>query len=317
MDYRMLGNSNLSLSVAGLGCNNFGLKIGQSETDHVIGKALDLGITFFDTADVYAGEVGNSEELLGKALGTRRKDIVLATKFGGAMNGPALENGGSRTFIFDAVEASLKRLGTDYIDLYQYHQPDGKTPIEETLTALTDLISQGKVRYIGCSKFSASQLADAGQCAVVDNLAGFVSAQNHYSLLTRDIEDDLVLTCRDLGVGLIPFFPLESGLLTGKYRRGEDAPKGSRFDLFGERIASTFLTERNFALTADLQGLADQQGVSLLDLALGWVAHQPAVTSVIAGATTPDQVEQNVKAVAWAPDAATRNAIDHITKTPI
>ena len=317
MDYRVLGNSDLKLSVAGLGCNNFGLKISQSETDHVVAKALDLGITFFDTADVYAGEAGTSEELLGKALGPRRKEIVLATKFGGGMNGPAPENGGSRAHIFDSVEVSLKRLGTDYIDLYQYHQPDGKTPIEETLTALTDLVSQGKVRYIGCSNFSASQLADAGQCAVVDNLASFVSAQNHYSLLNRDIEDDLVLACKDLNVGLIPFFPLESGLLTGKYRRGEEAPKGSRFDLFGDLIASTFLTERNYALTADLQGLADQLNISLLDLALGWIAHQPAVTSVIAGATTPDQVVQNAKAVAWVPDAATRNAIDHITKISI
>ena len=301
MEFRPLGQSDLKVSAVGLGCNNFGLKLDQAGTNAVVSRALDLGINFFDTADVYEGGSGNSEVLLGAALGGRRSEVILGTKFGGAMNGPAPENGGSKEFILQAVESSLKRLGTDYIDLYQYHKPDGFTPIEETLRALEDLVQQGKVRYIGSSNFTGPQLKEAADCSSEHGLSAFVSAQNRYSLITRDIEQDLVPVCKALNVGVLPFFPLESGLLTGKYNAGREAPKGSRFDLWGDRIASTFMTESSLKILGRVEELCHRLSEDMVTVAMGWLAHKPCVTSVIAGATTPDQVEQNVRGGAWRP----------------
>jgi len=301
MEQRQLGQSDLFVSTVGLGCNNFGLKLDQDGTNAVVARSLELGINFFDTADVYEGDQGNSEILLGRALGNRRQDVLIGTKFGGAMNGPAPEDGGSRTFIMSAVEDSLTRLGTDYIDLYQYHKPDGLTPIEETLRALEDLVKQGKVRYIGCSNFDGALLADADDCSSSNGLSHFVSAQNRYSLITRGIETDLVSVCKERHVGILPFFPLESGLLTGKYRPGSDAPKGSRFDLWGDRIASTFMTEASLSAVDKLRAICERIGEEMVTVAMGWLVHRPAVASVIAGATTPAQVEQNVRGGAWVP----------------
>ena len=310
MERRRLGQSDLQVSIVGLGCNNFGLKLDQMGTNHVVSRALELGVNFFDTADVYEGDQGNSEELLGVALGERRKEIIIGTKFGGAMNGPAPKDGGSRDFILSAVEASLKRLGTDYIDLYQYHKPDGVTPIEETLRALEDLVSQGKVRYIGSSNFNGALLTEAAECSRANGLPNFVSAQNRYSLITREIETDLVPACEELNVGILPFFPLESGLLTGKYQSGAAAPKGSRFDLWGDRIASTFMTESSLNLLAKLEELCDRIDVDMVTVAMGWLANRPGVASVIAGATTPEQVEQNVKGGAWSAPEDVQSELD-------
>jgi len=310
MERRQLGQSDLHVSVVGLGCNNFGLKLGQEGTDAVVSRALDLGINFFDTADVYEGDRGNSETLLGRALGKQRKDVLIGTKFGGAMNGPAPKDGGSKDFIMSAVEASLTRLGTDYIDLYQYHKPDGVTPIEETLRALEDLVSQGKVRHIGSSNFSGALLTDAATCSSANGLSQFVSAQNRYSLITRDIEDDLVPVCEKLEVGILPFFPLESGLLTGKYMPDSEVPKGSRFDLWGDRIASTFMTDASAGAVAKLRELCERIGEDMVTVAMGWLVHRPAVASVIAGATTPEQVEQNVRGGTWAPPEDVRRELD-------
>src|SRR5579863_6134457 len=230
MEYRRLGNSGLQVSLAGLGCNNFGMRIDAEQSRAVVHRALDEGITLFDTADIY-GNRGQSEEMLGKALGDRRKEIVLATKFGMAMGDGPYMHGGSRRYIAAAVEASLKRLGTDYIDLYQIHQPDTETPQQETLEALTDLVRAGKVRYIGSSNFSGWQTAEAACISRNQGLASYVSAQNHYNLLERRVERELVPACKHFGVGILPYFPLASGLLTGKYQRGAQPPEGTRLAL--------------------------------------------------------------------------------------
>ncbi len=296
MDARALGRSGLQVSVVGLGCNNFGRRCGEEATRAVVEKALDSGITLFDTADVY-GPGGLSEELLGKALGGRRRDVVLATKFGLPMGEGPLRRGASRRWIFDAVEASLRRLATDWIDLYQLHFPDPATPLEETLRALDDLVRQGKVRYVGCSNFSGWQVADAAWIARTHGLAPFVTAQNHYNLLERGVEAEVAPAAAAFGLSLLPYFPLASGLLTGKYRRGEKAPDGTR--LAAGRFGSQYLTERNFDRVEKLEGFAREAGHSLLELAISWLASQPLVASVIAGATSPEQVEQNVHAAGW------------------
>lgn len=313
MEYRNLGRSDLKVSVVGLGCNNFGMKLDQSGTDAVVHKALDMGITLFDTADIYGGQKGQSEDLLGKALGERRQEIALATKFGASMGEAAHDVGGSRAYIMKAVDASLARLDTDYIDLYQIHRPDPATPIEETLRALDDLVRQGKVRYIGHSNYAGRQAAEAAQIAREYKLTPYISAQNHYSLLSRQIELDLVPAAKEFGLGILPFFPLESGLLTGKYKRGADAPEGSRFALWGN-MSGRFLNDPNFDRVEKLSALCERQGHSLLQVAIGWLAGQPYVSSVIAGATTAEQVELNVAAGEWRPSAEEAEAIDDITK---
>ena len=311
MRFKTLGNSGLKVSAVGLGCNNFGMKIDQAATDTVVHKALDLGITLFDTADVY-GNKGGSERMLGHALGARRKEIVLATKFGLAMEDGEYMKGASRRYILQAVEASLKRLNTDYIDLYQLHFPDPGTPIEETLSALDDLVRAGKVRYIGCSNFAGWQLVEAHYLARDAGLAPFVSAQNHYNLLDRKIELELVPAAQKYGAGILPYFPLASGMLTGKYRRGGNGPEDGRLTV-AAAMGKNLLTDANFDIVEKVTGFAEARGKSTLDAAIGWLASQPHVASVIAGATRPEQVEQNVAAGAWEMTAEERDEIDKLT----
>ncbi|MGV8995400.1 MAG: aldo/keto reductase [Parvibaculaceae bacterium] len=297
MRMKSLGRSGLKVSVVGLGCNNFGMRIDQAATDLVVGTALDQGITLFDTADAY-GNRGGSETMLGKALGARRKDIVLATKFGLPMGDGDLMKGASRRYIMNAVEASLKRLGTDYIDLYQVHFPDPETPIDETLSALEVLVQQGKVRYIGSSNFSGWQIAESWYIAKELGTSKFVSAQNHYNLLDRKIEQEVVPAAKAYGASILPYFPLASGMLTGKYRRGADLPNDGRLTAWGER-GKQMLSDANFDIVEKLTSFAEARGHSMLDLAFGWLASQPHVASVIAGATKPEQIELNVAAGAW------------------
>ncbi len=298
MRYRPLGRSGLLVSVVGLGCNNFGGRLDLDGARAVVDAALDAGVTLLDTADVYGGR-GGSETILGQLLEGRRDEVVVATKFGMSMGGQSeRELRGSRRYIRRAVEASLQRLRTDYIDLYQYHRPDGTTPVAETLEALSELVTEGKVRYIGCSNFAAWELVDAEWISRSGGLRRFVSAQNEYSLLERGAEAELLPACERHGIGVLPYFPLANGLLTGKYRRGEPAPAGTR--LAGR--AGT-LDRADFDRIEALEAFAAAAGRSLLDLAIGGLAAQPAVSSVIAGASTADQVRANVAAGAWVPDA--------------
>ena len=312
MEIRNLGRSGLRVSLVGLGCNNFGGRIDLEASRKVVHKALDLGITLLDTADTY-GNFGGSEEALGAILGARRKDIVLATKFGMPMNAEGTIKGASRRYVMSEVEASLKRLKTDWIDLYQLHQPDPLTPIEETLRALDDLVRQGKVRYTGCSNLPAWQVAEAHWTARELGLNAFVSAQDEYSLVVRDIDRELIPALQAYGLGLLPFFPLASGLLTGKYRRNAALPAGTRLANM-QRLADRFLTEANWQIAERLQDFAATRGHSLLELAFSWLAARPQVASVIAGATKPEQLEQNVKAVGWALSREEMAEIDRVTK---
>jgi aryl-alcohol dehydrogenase-like predicted oxidoreductase len=312
MQIRNLGGSGLRVSAVGLGCNNFGQRIDLEASRKVIHKAIDLGITLFDTADIYSG-MGGSETVLGEVLGDRRKDIVLATKFSKAMSEDGTKQGASRRYIMSAVEASLKRLKTDYIDLYQQHDYDPLTPIEETLRALDDLIRQGKVRYIGNSNFPAWRIAEAEHVARAMNVGRFVSCQDEYSLVVRDIEKDLLPCAQAYNLGLLPFFPLASGLLTGKYKRGEAAPDDTRFGKI-PRLRDRYVTPRNEENVEKLQSFAQARGHTLLELAFSWLAARPQVASVIAGATRVEQVEQNAKAISWSLSAEDMAEIDKITK---
>ena len=312
MEHRNLGNSGLQVSLVGLGCNNFGMRCDLAQTEAVVNKALDLGVNLLDTADVYGGR-GKSEELLGQVLKGRRHDVVLATKFAAPMGEGPMTGGGSRRYIVSAVEASLKRLNTDYIDLYQMHRPDASTPIEETLRALDDLVRAGKVRYIGHSNFAGWQAVEAHYVAQREHLTPFVAAQNEYSLIDRRIEHELVPACSKYGVSVLPFFPLASGFLTGKYRPGEAAPEGTRLGAAGP-MASRLLNDRNFEVLGKLEAFAQDNGHSMLELAIGWLASKPFVASVIAGATRPEQVEQNVAAGAWKLTAEQMAEVDGITK---
>ena len=311
MKLRNLGRSGLQVSLVGLGCNNFGGRLDLAATRKVVQRALDLGITLFDTADIY-GERGRSEEYLGESLGERRKDIVLATKFGMAMDDTGIRKGASRRYILSAVEASLRRLKTDWIDLYQLHRPDPQTPIEETLRALDDLVQQGKVRFLGCSNLSAQQVVDAQATARQHGLAAFVSCQDEYSLLVRDVERELIPTAKALGLGILPYFPLASGLLTGKYKRGAALPPGSRLAK-NPHHAEEFINERNWRLVGELETFAARRGHTMLELAFSWLLRDGVVASVIAGATTPEQVEQNVRAAGWTLSAEDLAEIDRIT----
>jgi aryl-alcohol dehydrogenase-like predicted oxidoreductase len=308
MTYRRLGASGLAVSVVGVGCNNFGRKVDLAGTMAVVDAAIDAGITLFDTADVYGDPPGASEECLGAALKAngKRDDIVIATKFGNPMGGHDWGARGSRRYIVRAVEASLRRLGTEHIDLYQIHRPDEATPIAETLSALDDLVRSGKVRYIGSSNFAGWQVADAAWTAQTAHVTAFVSAQNEYSLLERKADAELVPACRRFDVGLLPYFPLASGLLTGKYRRGEEPADNTRMKVWG---MTAQLTEERFDAVDKLAAFASERSVSLLDVALGGLAAMPAVTSVIAGATTPEQLRANVAATAWQPDASDLEAL--------
>src|SRR5215831_417928 len=309
---RSLGKSGLQVSLVGLGCNNFGGRIDLAATRRVVHRALDLGITLFDTADIY-GERGRSEEHLGERLGDRRKDIVLATKFGMPMDDAGIRKGASRRYILSEVEASLKRLKTDWIDLYQLHQPDPLTPIEETLRALDDLIRHGKVRYIGCSNLPAWQVVEALWTADRALLNRFASCQDEYSLVVREPERELIPAMERFGLGLVPYFPLASGLLTGKYRRDAPMPDGAR--LTGtKRLADRYLTEANWAIVGRLEEFCRLHGRTLLELAFSWLAARPTVASVIAGATRSEQVDANVRAVEWKLSHEDVAEIDRLTR---
>jgi aryl-alcohol dehydrogenase-like predicted oxidoreductase len=315
MEFRRLGNSGLVVSVVGLGTNNFGMKLDLEQSRAVVHAALDEGITLFDTADSY----GKSEERIGEILQGKRDDVIIATKFGSDSRSRGNDNGedwgarGSRRYITRAVESSLRRLRTDWIDLYQLHRPDPATPIDETLSALDDLVHAGKVRYLGSSNFTGWQVAEAEWVSRTRGLERFVSAQNEYNWLERDIEADLVPALEHYGVGLLPFFPLASGLLTGKYRRGEAAPEGSRLQAWGRESA---LTDDVFDVVEKLEAFAAERDITLLDVAIGGLAGQPAVASVIAGATSPEQVKKNVAAGNWSPSAADIAALDELTTRP-
>ncbi len=311
MNTRTLGKSGLQVSLVGLGCNNFGGRTNAENSRQVIEKALDLGITLFDTADVY-GEMGGSEKILGQVLGARRKDIVLATKFGMAMDDAGKLKGASRRYIFSAIEESLRRLNTDWIDLYQLHKPDPLTPIEETLRALDDLIRQGKVRYIGCSNLPAWQVVGAQWTSRHLGLDAFVCCHDEYSLLVRDPERELLPAVEAYGLGLLPYFPLASGLLTGKYQRNK-LPEGARLTI-AKGLAQRYLTAANWEKVDRLKDFCAQRGRSMLELAFSWLAARPAVSSVIAGATRPEQLEQNVNAVDWVITPEEMDEIDRITK---
>ena len=306
MKVRRLGNSGLKVSVVGLGCNNFGMRIDAAQTQAVVDAAIDAGVTLFDTADVYGGT--RSEEFLGQALGKRRHEIVLATKFGMPVGGDPKKRGGSRKWIMQSVEDSLKRLGTDYIDLYQHHQPDPDTPVDETLRALDDLVTQGKVRYLGNSNYTGWQIADADWTAA--GQSRFVSAQNLYSLLERDVEREVLPACEHFGLGFLPFFPLASGLLSGKYRRGEPPPEGTRLQAWGAR-GEAAMTDANFERIEALEAWAKERGHTILELAFAWLLGHEVVSSVIAGATTPEQVKTNAATAAW---RLTPEEVDEVTK---
>ncbi len=302
---RTLGDSGPPVSGVGLGCNNFGRRVDLEGTRAVVGAALDEGVTFFDTADIYGGG-GRSEELLGEVLGNRRDEVVLATKFGMDM-GDGGSARGSRAYIRQAVEASLRRLRTDVIDVYWYHQPDGETPIAETLEALHELVRAGTVRAIGASNFSAEQIDEADAVAREHGLTRFVAIQNEYSLLVREAERDVLPTCERLGLGFVPYFPLASGLLSGKYRRGAAAPAGAR--LAGR---TQIATDAQFELLDALERYARERGRSLLEVAIGALLARPVVSSVIAGATKTEQVRANAAAARWTPSPDDLAALENL-----
>tara|TARA_B100001027_G_scaffold197828_1_gene155554 strand:+ start:1467 stop:2408 length:942 start_codon:yes stop_codon:yes gene_type:complete len=309
MEYRNLGSSGLRVSLVGLGCNNFGMRSDLEQTRAVVDRAFDLGITLFDTADMY-GSRGGSETQLGKILGHRRKDIVLASKFGMAMSDDGTKIGASRRYIMSAVEDSLRRLKTDWIDLYQLHQPDPLTPLDETMQALDDLVTQGKIRYVGCSNLPSWQVVESQWISKSMRLNRFVSCQDEYNILNRDVEAELIPAMQKYGCGLLPYFPLASGLLTGKYKRTE-MPEGARLTdmpTFANRI---YLTDENFDIVDNLNKFANKTGHSILELAFGWMASRPTTASIIAGATKPEQIDANVAAVNW---VLSQSEIDEVDK---
>jgi aryl-alcohol dehydrogenase-like predicted oxidoreductase len=308
MEMRKLGPSELEVSVVGLGCNNFGGRLDLTATKAVVHRALDVGVTFFDTADIY-GDRGGSERQLGEALGRERGRVVLASKFGLEM-GEGLK-GASRAHIMRSVEGSLRRLRTDYLDLYQIHRPDPETPIEETLEALSELVRQGMVRYLGVSNFSAEGLDKAQAAAARLGVPGFVSSQDEYSLLVRELETTLLPTIRTHKLGLLPYFPLANGLLTGKYRAGEEAPEGAR--LSGRSEGDKYFNDANLKTVEKLRAFAEERDHTLLELAFSWLLSKPEVTSVIAGATKPEQIAANAQAAGWQLSGAELAEIDELT----
>ena len=314
MTYRPLGDSGLMVSAVGIGCNAFSRRVDLDGVRGILSAARDVGVTLLDTADVYGDPSGGSEALLGEALQGQRDEFVVATKFGMDMRG---ENGrdfgarGSRRYIRRAVEGSLRRLRTDHIDLYQLHAPDEVTPIEETLATLTDLVREGKIRYLGCSNFAGWQVADADWTARSAGLERFVSVQNRYSLLDRSIEEEVVPACETFGLGVLPYFPLEYGLLTGKYRRGEGAPAGSRADLDPTR--AQWLRDADWDRIEAVEKYAEVRDLSVLDVAIAGLAAQPAVASVISGATSGEQVRTNAAALRWEPTESDLVELDELT----
>jgi aryl-alcohol dehydrogenase-like predicted oxidoreductase len=312
MKLRDLGRSDLCVSVVGLGCNNFGMIADEDQSRAVIESALDHGITFFDTADIY-GDRGGSEIILGRVLGKRRKDIVLATKVGKPMDDGGTMKGASRRYIMAAVEESLNRLQTDWIDLYQIHEPDPMVPMDETLLALDELIEQGKVRYAGCSNFPAWKVVESCWMSRDLGIHGFVSCQDQYSLLVRTIEQELIPAMESYGIGLLPYFPLAGGMLTGKYSPDKPAPDGTRFAKW-KGLAERYTTEANWNRVRLLQRFCAERSHSLLELAFSWLLAKPCVSSVIAGATKPEQVAMNVAAADWILTNEELAAIDDLTR---
>lgn len=311
MKTRRIGT--LDVSVVGLGCNNFGMRIDEAQTASVVRAALDAGVNYFDSADVYGG--GKSEEFLGKALGKRRDEAIVATKFGSAPRIPEGRKPGSADWVHEACERSLTALGLDHIDHYQMHQPDPTTPIEETLGALDDLVKSGKVREIGCSNFTAEMIDEAARQSQTKGLVRFGSVQNYYSLLTRTADTDGVLdACRSLNVGFVPFFPLESGLLSGKYTLGQPLPEGSRLQAWGDR-ATRFINDERLAVVASLMEFASERGHTILELAISWLASNQQIATIIAGATSPEQVTANARAASWEMTADDLTTIEQIVAT--
>lgn len=309
--YTQLGASGLTVSTIGLGCNTFGDTVAPEDVKPIVDAALDAGVTLFDTADIYGGQPGQGEQLLGRALGQRRRDVVVATKFGmdpRGLNGPDWGVRGSARYIIRAVEGSLRRLSTDYIDLYQMHVPDPMTPIEETLTALDALVTSGKVRYLGSSNFAAWQVVEAEYVANQLGAHRFISAQNAYNLMRRDVEAELVPACEAYGIGILPYYPLASGILTGKYQRDTAAPEGSRLAKRGADRLKNVDWDRVEAL----QEFARQRDLPLAHVAIGWLLAQPVVGSVISGASSPQQVHANVAAGEWSPSPEELAALDEI-----
>jgi aryl-alcohol dehydrogenase-like predicted oxidoreductase len=314
MTYQQLGLSGLTVSTVGLGCNNFGARMADEDVPAVVNAAIDAGITLFDTADVY-GNAGGSETLLGNALGSRRGGVIIATKFGSDMrgaNGPDWGARGSRRYIRIAVESSLRRLGTDWIDLYQLHEPDPHTPIEETLAALTEIVAEGKVRYIGSSNLAGWEVIDADWTSRANSFEAFISAQNEYSWLNRSAETELVPAVEHTGQSLLPYFPLASGLLTGKYHRGQPAPPVTR--LARNRVR---LDKANFDLIEAIEAYAAERNLSMIQVAIGGLAAMPTVGSVIAGATSSEQVVQNASAGLWVPSGEDLEALLELTEAAV
>ena len=301
METRLLGGDGPALSVVGLGCNNFGMKLDRDASAAVIKAALDVGITHFDTAEGYGG--GASEQFLGDTLGSRRDEVVLATKFNRRPTGEPYVPGALRRRILEGCETSLRRLRTDRIDLYYQHFPDPEGPVEEVLETLHELVSQGKVCHLAESNVSAEQITSAADVAAAGLLTPFRGVQLEWNLLSRDVETDVVPAARKAGLGLVPYYPLASGMLTGKYRPGESFPTGSRFDTLGFFATDQVVNERNFARVAALTAVAEERGHTITELAIAWLAAQDGVTSVIAGVTTPEQVRVNVAAADWSPTA--------------
>jgi aryl-alcohol dehydrogenase-like predicted oxidoreductase len=297
MDYRKLGRSGLKVSLIGLGCNVLGGRVNQEGAHALIGAALDAGINFFDVADIYGGPGGVSETILGKAIADRRDEVILATK-GGFSTVNMKKMGTSRRYLIGALEASLKRLNTDYVDLYQIHSPDPDTPVDETLRALEDMMRDGKIRYYGASNLAAWQAVDAGWTARTLNLSGYISVQNEYNLLTRGNDGELLPALDTAGMGLIPYFPLASGLLTGKYRAGKDVPEGSRL-LGATGFSGKFMTQANLDTVERLAVFVEVRGRTLTELAFAWLASKPQVSSIIASATSLEQLRQNAAAADW------------------
>jgi len=308
--YRKLGNSGLAVPLAGLGTNNFGGRLDLEASRRVIHKALDLGATFFDTADTY-GNKGGSESIIGEVLGPRRSEVILATKFGNPIDEAAGFTGASRRYVFLAAEASLKRLKTDWIDLYIVHRPDPATPIEETVSALHDLVAQGKVRYVGLSNYAPWQIVEAQRVAREIGATSFIASQDEFSLVKRDAAGERAEVLRRYGLSLLPYFPLASGLLTGKYRRGSAPPEGARLAK-AKGLAERYLTPGNFDLAERLESFAKARGRSLADLAFAWLASHDFVASIIAGASTPEQLQANAKAAEWSLDAEDITALQAI-----
>ena len=309
MEYRQLGRSGLRVSLVGLGCNNLGRQVDAAGTVALVDKCIDLGVNFFDCADVYGNKRGLAEEHLGAALKPHLKDAVLATKIGGGSLPNGEREGASRRHIIAAADACLRRIGTGHIDLLQVHFPDPTTPIEETLRALDDLVKSGKVRHVGCCNFSAVEMVEAAWTAKTLNVTPFISAQNRHNVLERRISRELASACERHGVGFLPFYPLAAGLLTGKYRPGEPPAPGTRLSV-PNRFYDGILSDENFAGLVKLETFAREHGRSILELAFGWLASQPIISSVISGATKPEQVESNVRSCTWRLSADEMKQID-------